>query len=374
MAGCPQLPDGLSAATSDWASVSAMPTEIDPSDAAAAVPTLRVRGPADLAQAIPYLLGFHPSRSLVLLGLAGVRVVVSARLDLADVVDPVAAHLLPNSIAAMIRGGAEKFVGVVFDDDAMPRPRVGRRPLPWNGVAAELADAVEQGGAAIDDVLLVSRRRMWSYTCDDPDCCPPEGQPLEQNSEVAAAATFAGLVALPDRASLAALLDPLPDAERDRLIPALDAAEHAATGMILRGDDARADRSVIRAIFAASRSADEPEPPAELGESELIRFAIALQRISVRDSVWMAVDDRRLDGRELWRQLARRLPAPFDAPALFLFAWRAWRGGDGALANIAAERALDSDPAYSAADLLLAALSRGIDPRQMPRLRMRKAG
>jgi Domain of unknown function (DUF4192) len=351
-----------------------MTTDIDPSDIAAAVPTLRVRGPADLAQAIPYLLGFHPAHSLVLIGLAGVRVVVTARLDLADVVDPAAAHLLPNAVASMHRGGAEKFVAMLFDDDAMPGPRAGRRPLPWHGVAAELSDAVQHVGASVDDVLLISRQRMWSYTCHEPGCCPPEGTALEPSSEVAAAATFAGLVALPDRASVAALLDPLPDAERDRLIPLLEAAEHETVGMILRGDDAREDRAVKRALFAASRAADDPGSPGDLSDHELIRFAIALQRIAVRDSVWMGVDDRRLDGRELWRQLARRLPAPFDAPALFLFAWGAWRCGDGALAGMAAERALDSDPSYSAADLLLAALSRGIDPRQMPRLRMRKAG
>jgi hypothetical protein len=72
----------------------------------------------------------------------------------------------------------------------------------------------------------------------------------------------------------------------------------------------------------------------------------------------------------LWRELGRRLPSPYDAPALFLFGWSAWRAGDGASAGIAADRAVASDPDYSAADLLRAAISSGVDPRQMPRLRM----
>lgn len=104
-----------------------------------------------------------------------------------------------------------------------------------------------------------------------------------------------------------------------------------------------------------------------------MRFAVALQRYAVRDSLWTAVDDGRLDARGLWRQLARRLPAPYDAPALFLFGWRTYRDGDGALAGMAAHRAIDSDPGYSAADLLLAALARGVDPRKLPRLRARTA-
>jgi hypothetical protein len=93
----------------------------------------------------------------------------------------------------------------------------------------------------------------------------------------------------------------------------------------------------------------------------------------MRDAIWLGIDGHRIDGRPLWRQLARRLPEPYDAAPLFLFGWASWRAGDGALAGIAAERAVDSDPSYTAADLLLAALTRAADPRRMPRLRSRRA-
>jgi hypothetical protein len=333
----------------------------------AAVPTLRVRGPADLVQAVPYLLGFHPSRSLVLLGLDHGRVVVTARMDLADLAEPM---LLPGTVSAMNRGGADKFVGVIFDDAALGDGRPGEtRPLPWTGAAAEVSAAVERVGAVVDDVLLVSGSRMWSYTCDEPSCCPPEGEQLQPSTEVAAVATYAGLVALPDRAAVAALLDPAPASQRAALLPRLDQAERDSVATIVRGDSVRADRSIKRALFAAARSADSPGTQFDLSDDEVVRFGVALQRIQLRDAAWMAIDDRRIDGRPLWRLLARRLPEPYDAPALFLFGWRTWRDGDGALAGMAAERALASDPGYSAADLLLAALSQAIDPRHMPRLR-----
>lgn len=96
---------------------------------------------------------------------------------------------------------------------------------------------------------------------------------------------------------------------------------------------------------------------------------MALQSYAVRDARWMALDAGRLHGVELWVNLARRLPNPHDAAPLFLAGWCSWRGGNGALAGIAAERALAADPGYSAANLLLAALARGIDRRKMPRLR-----
>jgi hypothetical protein len=338
------------------------------SDAAAAAPlTLRVRGPADLVQTVPYLLGFHPAHSLVLVGLHGGRVAVTARLDLVDLAEPA---LVRRSVAAMCRGGASSFVGVVFDDDAVV-DRSGAASLPWAGAALETSAAVEQSGADLTDVLLVSAGRMWSYTCADERCCPPQGTLLPTGSEVAAAATYAGLVAMPDRASVDALLDPLPDLERDGLVPQLDDAECEAAAAQRRGAHERFERAVKRALFAASRASDLPGASPELPADRLARFGVALRRSAVRDAVWMAVDEGRLDGRPLWRQLARRLPAPFDAAPLFLFAWRTWREGDGALAGMAAARALASDPGYSAADLLLAALSQAVDPRALPRLRSR---
>jgi hypothetical protein len=334
-------------------------------------PLLRVRGPADLVQAIPYLLGFHAERSLVLLGLAQGRVVVTARMDLADLAE---SRLLQTSVFSMSRGGADKFVAVLFDDDARPVGVADGATLPWAGAAAEVAETVDAAGGLLDDVLLVCGERLWSYTCTVAACCPPEGRLIEPNTEVAATAAYAGLVALPSRAAVEALLDPADAAHRSRLLPAIVAAEKAAIAGLLAGTAAREDRSVKRAMFAAARTADSPGVEFDLADEQVVRFGAALRSIPMRDAVWMAIDEKRIDGRPLWQQLARRLPAPYDAAPLFLFGWASWRAGEGALAGIAAERAIDSDPAYSAADLLLAALSQVTDPRRLPRLRSRRAG
>ncbi len=60
---------------------------------------------------------------------------------------------------------------------------------------------------------------------------------------------------------------------------------------------------------------------------------------------WLAIDDGRLAGAELWINLARRLPHPYDAAPLFLAGWHAYREGNGALAGIAADLARISRPA-----------------------------
>jgi hypothetical protein len=337
-------------------------------------PLVTVRGPADLAQLVPYLMGFHPSRSLAIVGLADRRVQVSARVDLDELLDDGAEGMLAGTITAMASGGVQRFVGIVYDDDALPDGRRGAAQLPWAGIAAMLDIEVGRANCELDDVALVSAGRIYSYVCHLTACCPPEGRELDTASTAAAEATYAGLVALPDRASLAALLDPAPESEREALFPALEQAERAAVAAIATGERTKIDRAATRALFAAARGADgadapSAQPPTALSNEQLIGFAVALQRLEVRDSVWLGVDDGRLDGRALWRAMAHRLPAPFDAPALFLFAWASYRDGDGALAGIAAERALGSDPAYSAADLVLAALSHAISPNRLPRLR-----
>ena len=181
---------------------------------------------------------------------------------------------------------------------------------------------------------------------------------------LATVATYAGLTALPNRDALAAMFEPLPD--RADLSAELVALQDIELNVALIGTHDRYIRVVTRALFAAHRAAQVGEMPTD---RDVARYGVALQSYAVRDAAWMALDDDRLEGLELWVNLSRRLPSPYDAAPLFLAAWRAYRDGNGALAGIAAELALMSDPGYSAADLLTAALRQGIDPRTLPKLR-----
>jgi hypothetical protein len=340
-----------------------MTSDIDCADA----PLVKVTGPSDLAQAIPYLLGFHPSRSLVLVGLQAKRVVVTARIDLDDLVDTT---VLERTASSMVRGGAEVFVAIVYDDDA--RQRIADGTLDHAELAAEVHAVIARLCADVDEVALVSNGRLWSFDCADPQCCPPEGVALDGTSQVAAEAAYAGLVALPGRESLRALLAPAYDRELiDDLLAAVQRAERAAVAVIVRGEAAvaKADRADVRALFATARALDETGSDPTLSDEQLTRFGVALRRISVRDAVWLGLDSGRIDGRQLWRRLATGLPSPYDAAPLFLFGWASYRDGNGAMARVAADEALASDPGYTAADLILAALGTAINPRQLPKLR-----
>ena len=74
--------------------------------------TLRISSPSDLIAAVPYLIGFTPAESVVLVGLSGKRVVVTIRIDISDgesglikamglAVEPVSTQIIPRDRHAM---------------------------------------------------------------------------------------------------------------------------------------------------------------------------------------------------------------------------------------------------------------------------------
>ncbi|HEY3736826.1 MAG TPA: DUF4192 domain-containing protein, partial [Jatrophihabitans sp.] len=129
-------------------------------------PTLRVSGPAELLNALPYVIGFHPHDSLVLVGLEGTKVIVTARLDLTEVTGRQGS--LDDTLTAMRNGGASLFVAAVYDDATPPSEELVEQVV----LAASLADC------EIADVLYVALGRWWSLGCDNEGCCDAEGREL----------------------------------------------------------------------------------------------------------------------------------------------------------------------------------------------------
>jgi hypothetical protein len=97
---------------------------------------------------------------------------------------------------------------------------------------------------------------------------------------------------------------------------------------------------------------------------------VALREIRVRDDAWARMDREHLDAHlRFWSHLTRLARPGYVAAPAALLAFCAWQSGDGALANVALDRALADNPRYSMAKLLRQALDSGAPP-SMARLPM----
>ncbi|MCW2742588.1 MAG: uncharacterized protein JWR45_3010, partial [Blastococcus sp.] len=122
------------------------------------------------------------------------------------------------------------------------------------------------------------------------------------------------------------------------------------------------------AVLAAVEAA-EPGSVQRLSDRHVARLAWALRDIDLRDrALALALGRSAAAAEVLWTELTRRAPAPLDAAPATLLAVTAWVRGDGALANVALERALASEPSYTFAALLRSALDACMRPAEVRRL------
>jgi hypothetical protein len=85
-----------------------------------------------------------------------------------------------------------------------------------------------------------------------------------------------------------------------------------------------------------------------------------LRDLRVRDDAWSRMHpEHKAAHLRLWTDLTRRARPGFVAPAASLLAFVAWQCGNGALANVALDRAQADDPRYSMATLLREVIDSG---------------
>jgi hypothetical protein len=92
-------------------------------------------------------------------------------------------------------------------------------------------------------------------------------------------------------------------------------------------------------------------------------ITVALRDLRVRDDAWARMDPAHADAHQrLWTDVTRRAQPGYVAAPASLLAFVAWQSGDGALANVALDRALADEPGYSMAQLLRQVITAGTPP------------
>ncbi|MFH8765322.1 DUF4192 domain-containing protein [Streptomyces althioticus] len=352
-----------------------------------------LRTPAELADAVPYLLGYRPEDSMVLVSLhdTGERGRFGGRARLGIPADPgdwpsAARQLAQGLVTGCERRGSRPEQMVVFLCQEPAQGETGRQVKERLG---PLAHALRLECGALDvpvvEALCVSDGRFWSYCCDDPACCPAEGTPmgLPGTSVLAAAAAYAGLQVRGSLRELHARLQPWETSAAHDQRRALDEAALKLLPRIVDAEDRKAvaDETMELAERLLRRLADAPAVsgtlPADLRDDELVGYDEAamvlhgLQDRTTRDraAAWMEGDEA-APALRLWRTLARRCVGPYGeyaAAPLTLAGWVAWSSGDELEAREALAMALGADPDYLFARLLHQACNEGLDPESIRR-------
>jgi len=196
---------------------------------------VRLGSPAEVAAAIPHFFGFHPDASIVVLGLNRSQEDGRAGISHGLRVDLSSATHSPAAFGRWVAGrladtGVNETLCVIYPPEGGPA-----RMADYRRVVAGMSTPLRVAGVAPLDVLFVADGRWRSFLCDRPACCPPEGSPVNAGaSAIAALSAYSGLAVLPNRAALAAGLEPYGPEMAERMRAACDAAlnriaaEHAA--------------------------------------------------------------------------------------------------------------------------------------------------
>lgn len=350
---------------------------------------ITLRGPGELADALPYMMGFHPNDSIVLVALHGSRGRFGGRLRLGiprspREWSPVAEQLAQCLIEGSERRGSRPDGIVVFlcqdpaDGETSGSVMERLRPL-----AQRLRTACGTFEVPVYEALCISDGRYWSYCCPDARCCPPEGSTLALpgTSVMAAAAAYAGVQVRGSLREMEGRLAPWTTPAASGQEKALDTAGSALLPRILDGtgrEQVAAEtlalaRRLMKRIGETSQDGGRAESDAAddrlVTHDEAAAVILGLQDRDTRDRAaeWMEGADAE-PALRLWRTLARRCVGPYSehaAAPLTLAGWVAWSTGDEPGARVALGLALRVDPEYVFARLLHQACNEGLDPEAL---------
>jgi hypothetical protein len=131
---------------------------------------IRATSPVNVLDLVPYLLGFHPNRSVVIIGtevLDG-RVRVTLNCALPDAADQsIVADYMEHAVNLLNNADCSHAVVVAYGPESQVMTFV---EAFWNQAALH--------NISVPEALRTEDSRYWSYVCADPTCCRPKEHPL----------------------------------------------------------------------------------------------------------------------------------------------------------------------------------------------------
>lgn len=285
------------------------------------IPRLRMHHPGEVAELIPYLVGFTPDESLVVVVTRNNRVEVTARADLDSIQAPGAAEDLLDRIWDRFPD-ADAFL-VAYTED---------HPAGWDML--HRADA-HLAGYADRQTMLVDRD-TWELADGETGTIDPTG-------EIATQAANCGLQLRPSRRELQAAFASAPDS--DQLATRI--------GAVLDTLPRPRDTEAILARTADLIGRNLPDQPADVTQpsqahvplDDAIALAVLAQNPSAQSLAVLSITrENAPEHLALWRDVVNQVPAYGAEAPLYLAGMAAWVSGDGASAVVALDRSTDLNP------------------------------
>lgn len=310
--------------------------------------------PHDLLAAIPFLIGYHPENSLVLVALKDDTVGMAMRVDMPTDIAPESYDLLASHFQ---REAADAALIVAYVDlQTDPEP-----------VLINTSAALLRAGISIKESLIVSDGRYRSMLCHDSECCPPLGSPIPDidSSRIAAEHVIAGHpMPYANVSGLVQSIAALPSAMEESWqceVQAFWVESDSENLLDLQRDGATAVID-LAGEYTQGRGAEDRELAARvigrISDIQVRDFALGSHNDETADAYW-----------QMWRDLLLIAPRGFVAPIASIFAALAYERGEGALAHKALDRALADDERYSLALLLRRVFTAGWPPQSFSAMR-----
>ncbi len=309
----------------------------------------------DLITAIPFLIGFHPTNSIVLISIKSESIGLAMRIDIPDQLDGDAIDLLAHHF---LRDEADAALLVAY----MPDSRED-----GDSLLICLGAGLIRNGIEIQESIVVRDGRYRSIICRDIDCCPPQGKsiPAIEESAIAAEHVVAGI--------------PMPYANISELTSTL-AADPSSLDLLWSDEVNRfyiaEDSEQLQELRRDGvETMDLLIDQYRIGRGPTDRAIVArmigrMSDVQVRDYALGVHSEDTYDLYfTMWRELLRLAPPGFVAPIACIVAAMAYEGGDGALAQKALDRAIGDDEKYPLAALLRRVFNAGWPPESFAQMR-----
>ena len=275
------------------------------------LPRVQITNPDEFTQIVPYLIGFTPEESLVIVVVTDGAVAVTARVDIADIEAAGQVEFLLDRMWARFPVADAHLIAYTTDQ------RAG-----W----ALLQRCVDHLPAEAVRQTLVVDGDTWRL---------PGGESGQTNryGRVAADASFLGLQRLPSRSELVASLSSAPDTDD------LAARMEVAFDQLPRSDETAAVITRMGELVRHNLPASADQAPATIDVGDAAQLAVLAQHGKAREAALLSIT--REDAREhlaLWRAVVNSVPDYAAEAPLFLTGMAAWVAGEGALAAITLER------------------------------------